>query len=76
MKEQAPTPNPYDPDKPAFDALQAQYAELGHRLRRAFNGRTGKWQYMASRWGHFKLMKSLDEVHDFLKQNGGGACSK
>ncbi len=68
-----PTPNPYDPHRAEYESLQAQYEAHGHRLRRAFNGRTGKFQYVAHRpgWPYSKLMRSLDEVCSFLQQIGG-----
>lgn len=72
---QPPTRDPYDPDKAEFEVLQAQYAEHGHRLRRAFNGRTGRFQFVSHRpgWPYAKIMHSLDEAQDFLQQIGGAA---
>ncbi|CAN7259540.1 hypothetical protein LJR130_001062 [Variovorax sp. LjRoot130] len=58
------------PDNKAFATLAAQYALLGHELRRETCA-DGTVRYHAARWGLIRPLADGDAVRAFLAAIGG-----
>lgn len=57
-------------ERKAFATLQAEFALLGHALRRVCPDDRPGW-FMVTRWGVVRDLPTLEDVRHFLHQIGG-----
>lgn len=62
--------NPLTTESKAFSTLQAKFAQAGHAFYRTVNP-DGSILYLASKWGMFRELKTIEVAAAFLVTIGG-----